>query len=83
MPEAKITSFSGLSGGSEIEAPDESGWTVQCGNILGGASLEGARSKRGTKVDGRRCVEIAWGELRWRERDRSVGRRQMDGEAWK
>ena len=54
-------------GGSEIEAPDEGGWTVKRGNSLGAVLLEGARSKRRTKVDGRRSVEIAWGELRWRE----------------
>ena len=39
--------------GSEIEAPDEGGWTVKCGNSWGGASLEGARSKGRTNVDGR------------------------------
>ena len=39
--------------------------------------------KEGTSADGVESVEIAWGDLRWRERDGSAGRAWMDCEAWK
>ena len=58
--------------------PDERGWDVKRGNSLGGAPQEGARQECRTNVD-----EIAWGELRRKERDKSAGRAWMGCEAWK
>ena len=61
--------------------PDERGWDVKRGNSLW-APQEGARQECRTNVDGM-SVEIAWGELRRKERDTSAGRAWMGCEAWK
>ena len=56
-------------GSSETGVLDERGWDVKRGNSLGRALLEGARPECRRSVDSMWSVEIAWGELRWKERD--------------
>ena len=66
----------------EGERPECRTTGMEC-EALGGAPLEGARPECRTSVDGVCSVEIAWGELRRKERDGSAGRAWMGCETWK
>jgi len=82
--------------GSETEEPDEQGRKKGRQEGKGEGRKAGRKKERkkgrkgrkegrkeGTSADGVESVEIAWGDLRWRERDGSAGRAWMDCEAWK
>ena len=78
--------------GSETEEPDEQG-RKEGRKERGKEGRKEERKegrKEGTSADGVesleiawKCLEIAWGDLCWRERDGSAGRAWMDCEAWK
>jgi len=67
--------------GSETEEPDEQGRKEGRKEGRKAGRKEGrkeGRHKRGQSGKRRNSSEIAWGDLRWKERDGSAGRAWMD-----